>query len=412
MPRTVKSQRENRPIALLLGAGYSAYALIPSLLEAGYRVIATTRTDAKISALKNLGAEVLVFNDQFPRSLKQVITHCSVLLSSIPPDENGDPVIRHLNSIPDLHLAPHLNWAGYLSATSVYGHRDGKWVFEDELLKPRTRRGKLRLKAEIEWIESGLPVHIFRLAGIYGPKIENLERNPFERLRKGKARAVVKPGHTVNRIHVEDIARALLASIHTPDPLMIYNLADDHPAPPQDVIDFAAAIIDTPRPPRIDHNAADLSDMARSFYTETKSVSNLRAKTLLKWHPRYSNYKLGLMSIERQNFPNSVFLAGHLDVPKDKLASVKRALKTHIHLSVQEPDCQRFRIWQDDQTPTRFHVFEIFRSPLAFYRHQDRMKNSEWAHVSRHAIRHYETLGLDTNDTLGSANRKMPETDL
>jgi len=340
MPRTVKSQRENRPIALLLGAGYSAYALIPSLLEAGYRVIATTRTDAKISALKNLGAEVLVFNDQFPRSLKQVITHC------------------YLNSIPDLHLAPHLNWAGYLSATSVYGHRDGKWVFEDELLKPRTRRGKLRLKAEIEWIESGLPVHIFRLAGIYGPKIENLERNPFERLRKGKARAVVKPGHTVNRIHVEDIARALLASIHAPDPLMIYNLADDHPAPPQDVIDFAAAIIDTPRPPRIDHNAADLSDMARSFYTETKSVSNLRAKTLLKWHPRYSNYKLGLM----------------------------------IHLSVQEPDCQRFRIWQDDQTPTRFHVFEIFRSPLAFYRHQDRMKNSEWAQRCRRQI--YDTSHL------------------
>jgi len=152
-------------------------------------------------------------------------------------------------------MTPKAAWVGYLSATSVYGDRQGQWAFEDELLRPLTRRGKNRANAELQWLETGaaihvFPVHVFRLAGIYGPG-----RNGFKRLREGKARAVIKAGHIVNRIHLDDIVSALLASIDAPSPLKIYNIADgqiyniaDGPAPPQEVINYTADLIDSPRP--------------------------------------------------------------------------------------------------------------------------------------------------------------------
>jgi len=191
--------------ALLLGAGYSAKSMIAPLLARGYDVIATTRSSEKAVHLKTLGA------------------------------------------------------TRYLSATSVYGDRQGQWAFEDELLRPLTRRGKNRANAELQWLETGAAVHIFRLAGIYGPG-----RNGFERLRERKARAVIKAGHVVNRIHLDDIVSALFASIEAPNPLKIYNISDGHPAPPQEVINFTADLIDSPRPPQLNHDTADISDMARS----------------------------------------------------------------------------------------------------------------------------------------------------
>jgi len=390
MARRIKSQQEKQ--ALLLGAGYCARALIPLLLSKGYAVSVTTRTDKDHNLLKEMGVRPLIFDGKIKSALKSTLSKADVILSSIPPDPRGDPFLRTVgNSFPS-----RARWVGYLSATSVYGDRQGQWCFEDEPPRPVTERGRRRADAELEWLETGAPVHIFRLAGIYGPKIGGLERNPFARLRAGKARAVIKDGHVVNRIHVEDIAAAIMASLKAPNPGTIYNLADDHPAPPQDVLDFAADLISVPRPPRLNHDTADISDMARSFYAETKRVSNARAKENLGWSPTYSHYCEGLMSVlktESEN-PDAVYLSGYIAVPEDDLKSVTLALQAHIRLTRQEPDCMDFRVSQDKEIRTQFHVFETFASPAAFRRHQARMKNSEWALVTQNAERRYWTVGL------------------
>jgi len=389
MPRRIKSQ--SCP-ALLLGAGYSAKAMIAPLLARGYQVLATTRSPEKADRLKALGATPLIYNGTINLAMQEALESADIILSSIPPNDNGDPFLNSLPR-PFSNIAPKAKWVGYLSATSVYGDRQGQWAFEDELLRPLTRRGKNRANAEIAWLETGTPVHVFRLAGIYGPG-----RNPFERLRKGKARAVIKEGHVVNRIHLSDIISALLASIDRPDPLKIYNIADGHPATPQEVLNFAAQLIDAPKPPQLNHATADISDMARSFYKETKRIDISRAKRDLSWMPKYQNYRQGLMATLKaeRGETDSVYLSGHMDVPEADLKSVKLALPSHIRLSEQQPDCVSFRVWQDENLPTRFHVIESFASPAAFKRHQDRMKNSEWASVSRNAKRHYEIIGLET----------------
>ena len=290
MPRRIKSQSQ---IALLLGAGYTAKAMITPLLARGYNIFATTRSPEKASALKTLGVTPIIYNGHLNVALQGSLGDAEIILSSIPPHDDGDPF---LNGLPKTlaGLTPKARWIGYLSATSVYGDRQGQWAFEDELLYPLTRRGKNRAQAELQWLESETAIHVFRLAGIYGPG-----RNGFKRLRQGKARAVIKDGHVVNRIHVDDIVTALLTSIDKPDPLKIYNLADGHPAPPQDVVNFAADLIDVPRPPQLHHDTADISDMARSFYTETKRIDISRAKQELGWEPKYNNYRLGLMATLR-----------------------------------------------------------------------------------------------------------------
>ena len=386
MPRRIKSQSQT---ALLLGAGYSAKAMIAPLLDRGFTVLATTRSAEKAVQLKSLGATPIIYNGQFNSAMQQSLATADIIISSIPPNDKGDPF---LNNLPKAFksLAPQIRWAGYLSATSVYGDRQGQWAFEDELLRPLTRRGKNRAKAELQWLETETPIHIFRLAGIYGPG-----RNGFERLRQGKARAVIKADHVVNRIHVDDIVSALLASIDKPDPLKIYNLADGHPAPPQNVVNFAADLIDVARPQQLHHNTADISDMARSFYTETKRIDISRAKRDLGWIPIYENYRQGLMATLKaeRGDEQGVYLSGYMDVPEADLKSVKRALPTHIRLSRQEADCRYFRVWQDDIAPTRFHVIECFNSQIAFHRHQARMKTSEWALVTKNASRHYDIIG-------------------
>lgn len=381
---------KRQKIVLLLGAGYTARALLPSLKAQNYHVIATTRTKANTQKLKNLGAEVILYKSVYSDELISALEKCDILLSSIPPNRSGDLFLNHLPK-PIKDLIGNLSWAGYLSATSVYGDRQGQWTYEDEFLKPQTQRGKNRANAELQWLETGLPIHIFRLAGIYGPK-----RSNFERLRQGKARAVIKLNHVVNRIHVDDISKAILKSINHPQPVSIYNLADGHPAPPQDVINFAADLINFPRPPALEHESADISDMARSFYTETKRISCDKALRELNWKPQYSNYRQGLMATlkEERGEKETVWLSGWLEVPHENLANIKRTLSTHIRLTHQEPDCNVFRVWQDEINPLKFHVIESFQSPQAFYRHQARLKNSEWALVSHNAVRHYDIIGL------------------
>lgn len=278
--------------ALLLGAGYVARHLAPYLADNGYHVIGTTRSESETDALRACKIEPLVAEDLKLPELRDTFETADVIISSIPPQktpgEDGyhDPVLSVLNS-----ARPKAKWIGYLSATSVYGDRAGQWAFEGEPPTPQLRRGQARAEAEIEWIETLWPVHIFRLAGIYGDG-----RSPFEKLRQGEARAVVKEGHIVNRIHVEDIASAVMASIEAPNPQRIYNLADGHPAPPQDVLDFAAQLLNVKTPPRVGLNDESVSKMARSFYKETKRVDNSRAKRELDWTPKYKDYKAGLQA--------------------------------------------------------------------------------------------------------------------
>lgn len=299
MARTVKNRTDSRArkTAFLFGVGYTARALIGDLKTRGFDIVGTTRDDAKAKTLAaQLGIGMVVFDGTLNAGLKAALKRADLVLSSIPPDDEGDPVIRALHG--DFRAyAPRANWAGYLSATSVYGDRDGQWVFEDELLHPVTQRGWNRLKAEIAWLESGAPVHVFRLAGIYGPEINGLSRHPFKRLRAGKARAVIKPDHVVNRIFVTDITSAITASIDKPNPVYIYNLADNKPSPPQDVINYAAELIGVEKPPQYDYITADISNMARSFYTANKRISNARAKAELGWTPQYPNYRAGLKAI-------------------------------------------------------------------------------------------------------------------
>lgn len=392
MASRIKSQQEKAEpkTAVLLGAGYSARALIPHLKVQGYKVIATTRTEAKAQTLWELGAQAILYKGFVTDPLAQILGRCDVILSSIPPNLEGDPFLNGLLR-PLKDIAKSASWVGYLSATSVYGDRGGQWAYEDELLRPITQRGKNRARAELQWLETGLPVHVFRLAGIYGPN-----RSSFMRLRQGKARAVIKEGHIVNRIHVDDISSAILKSIERPNPVRIYNIADGNPAPPQDVIKFAADLIDVPHPPELHHDHASISDMARSFYIETKRISCDRAQTELGWVPKYENYRQGLMATLKaeKGEGESVWLSGWLDVPEHDLEKVKLALPTHIRLTHQETDCAVFRVWQDETFPQKFHVIECFTSPKAFHRHQAKMKNSEWAIISRNAVRHYDIIGL------------------
>ncbi len=392
MAQRIKSQQEKsvQKTVVLLGAGYSARALIPHFNAQGYRVAATTRTEAKAKSLRNMGIEAIIYSGTVSSRLAEFLGRADIILSSIPPNAEGDPFLNGLK-MPLSKIAKRAAWVGYLSATSVYGDRKGQWAYEDELLKPLTQRGKNRMRAELQWLETELPVHVFRLAGIYGPN-----RSSFSRLRQGQARAVIKPGHIVNRIHVEDISSAVLKSIKNPNPVRIYNLADGYPARPQDVINFAADLIDITRPPVLDHNDANISDMARSFYVETKRINSDRAKTELGWMPKYENYRQGLMATLKAEKGESqtVWLSGWLEASEADVDGIKRALPAHLRLSEQEEDCVFFRVWQDATNALKFNVMESFKSPMAYHRHQARMKNSEWAMVSRNAKRHYDIIGL------------------
>jgi len=370
MGRTVKSQT-----ALIFGLGYTAKALIPHLRDAGYEIIATSRTAENLAFGQNIpGVQMISFSGHVRPSLTQAIATANLIISSIPPaDDGSDPVLSAIPKLPMMARSCH--WAGYLSATSVYGDRQGRWAFEDELLYPATQRGRNRIQAELAWLESRLPVHIFRLAGIYGPALGDQSRNAFRRLQNSQVKAIVKPGHMVNRIHVFDIASALMASIAKPNPTQVYNIADGHPAAPQEVLDFAADLIGEARPERVDFDKADMSPMARSFYLETKKINNARARSELGWRPQYPTYRDGLCDIYRtQEFgPEAFLLAGHIIVPDEDLEAVRRLLPDHKSATLAEPGCLRFDVFQDLKNKNKFHVFEVFKSEAAFQHHKARM---------------------------------------
>jgi nucleoside-diphosphate-sugar epimerase len=181
---------------------------------------------------------------------------------------------------------------GYLSTTAVYGDHQGAWVDEATPINPQSLRARQRVQAEAAWLATGLPVHIFRLAGIYGPG-----RGPFEKVRDGSARRIIKPGQVFSRIHVADIAETLLASIRRPNPGAIYNVCDDDPAPAEDVLSHAAHLLGLPEPPAIPYDEAEMTPLARSFYAESKRVRNDRIKTELGVKLRYPDYRAGLAEL-------------------------------------------------------------------------------------------------------------------
>ncbi|WP_146588307.1 SDR family oxidoreductase [Puniceibacterium confluentis] len=274
---------------LSLGHGYSARALSRLLLPQGWRIFGTTRSADSAGALAETGIEPVLWEAGAVRDALAQATH---LLISAGPDSAGDPSLRLIGDAITAR-APELYWAGYLSTTGVYGDHHGAWVDETTPLTPGTERGLLRVEAEAAWgAIPGLPLHVFRLAGIYGPG-----RGPFAKVRAGKARQIIKRGQVFSRIHVDDIARVLAASIERPNPGAVYNVCDNDPAPPQDVISHAAELLNLPEPPKVDFRKAELSDMARSFYAESKRVSNDRIKNELGVELLYPDYRSGLQSL-------------------------------------------------------------------------------------------------------------------
>jgi len=229
--------------------------------------------------------------------VKDEITH---ILLSIPPNNEGDPVFQAMGeALCDL---PNLKWVGYLSTTGVYGDLGGGEATEETPCNPSGPRAGRRVKAEENWKSlfetNGLPVHIFRLPGIYGPG-----RNQLVSLKNGKAHRIVKKNHVFSRIHVADLASILKASMLAPNPGRIYNVADDLPAPPQDVVTFAAELLGMEPPPLQDYETADMSPMARSFYADNKFVSNVRIKTELGISLLYPTYKEGLTVLSQSLEP-------------------------------------------------------------------------------------------------------------
>lgn len=275
------------PPLFCFGYGFSAQATARLWLAAGGHVIGTTRDPAKLKQMRAENIEPFLF-DAVPADS---LLSAGAILSSIAPNPSGeDPVLQQYGPILTQSAA---RWIGYLSTTGVYGEAQGDWIDETAPLAPTTERGLRRVQAEAAWLnlfeDHGLPIHLFRLSGIYGPG-----RSALETVLAGRAQRVEKPGQVFNRIHVEDIAATLWASWQKPNPGAAYNLADDEPAPPQDVIAYACTLAGVPVPPLVSLEEAQLSPMARSFYAENKRLKNQKIKAELGVSLRYPTYRDGL----------------------------------------------------------------------------------------------------------------------
>jgi nucleoside-diphosphate-sugar epimerase len=281
------------------GLGYSACFLARSLAREGWRIAGTTR---------EAGAHnwpVHIFSRSQPLAdAKTALAGATHVLLSVPPDEAGDPVLdRHGAALASL---PGLRWIGYLSTTGVYGDRHGAWVDEETPPNPAGERGRRRLAAEDGWralaSENHLPLHIFRLAGIYGPG-----RSALDAVRQGRAQRIDRPGHVFSRIHVLDLVAVLAASMAHPVPGAVYNVCDDEPGPASDVVSHACALLGVKPPPLVPFEAAGLSPMAASFYDDNKRVANRRIKAELGVRLTFPSYREGLAAI----------LAGEGVTPRD-----------------------------------------------------------------------------------------------
>jgi nucleoside-diphosphate-sugar epimerase len=281
------------------GFGYSARALALRLMDEGWTISGTCRTEEKCALLASDGVRPFLFDrDQPLINTPAALDGVTDIVSSVPPDQSGDPVLDQHGEV--IAVAQGLHWIGYLSTTGVYGDTGGAAVDETAPPRPTSERSRRRVEAERRWLElwqrHGQPVHVFRLAGIYGPG-----RSAIEQVRRGETRRIEKPGHLFSRVHVDDIAAVLRASIARPNPGRIYNVCDDEPAAPSDVIGHACRLLGVePAPPvPFDRAAAELSPMALSFWRDNRRVDNARIKRELGVALRYPDYRDGLAAIAR-----------------------------------------------------------------------------------------------------------------
>lgn len=298
------------------GYGYTAQALAAALKAENPHIelAGTTRDFDKMRALKAEGVKAYVYDNDHPLDdpfhALDGVTH---VLLSVPPDDNGDTVfIEHAE---DLLRIDTIQWVGLLSTTGVYGDRNGEWVDETAEMRPTSKRGSRRALAESQWLSlfAGyrFPVHVFRLAGIYGPG-----RCALDAVRAGNSRRIYKPGHAFNRVHVDDIVQTLMASMAQPHAGSVYNVSDDYPSPSHEVIAYACTLLGMQVPPLISFDEVDQAPMARSFYLDNKRVRNDKIKAELGVKLKYPDFKSGLdacYEAERSNRTPLSFFLGHGD---------------------------------------------------------------------------------------------------
>lgn len=283
------------------GMGYSSLAsarAIHQSIDSTIPIAGTSRTEERAEQLADSAYRIHVFDGESPgTTLDEDLVKATHVILSIPPDEHGDPALIHHRA--SLDAAKNLEWIGYYSTVGVYGDFGGAWIDESADTNPINKRSRQRVEAEEAWrayaASRGLPLLILRLAGIYGPG-----RSALDKLRDGTARRIVKPGQVFNRIHVEDIGR--VTAIAAPRKLAgTFNLADDEPAPPQDLVTYAAKLMGVAPPPETSFETAEMTEMARSFYSDNKRVSNRAIKDALGIELLYPTYREGLDAIYRQH---------------------------------------------------------------------------------------------------------------
>lgn len=279
---------------LCLGYGYCANAFVAGHRSLFGAVAATCRRPEQREVLVRAGITAIPVGAPGAAGFAEAVRDSGVLLVSAAPDAQGDPFVAQVGAA--LRSDARGKVILYLSTIGVYGDHGGAWVDEDAPPAPASGRSRLRLEAERAWLEagagSGATVHLLRLAGIYGPGSSQIDS-----LRAGRARRIVKPGQVFNRIHVEDIAAICAALLGYRGGRRIWNVADDEPAPPQDVVAHAARLLGLPAPPEEPFADADLSPMSRSFYAENKRVSNRALREELGLALRYPTYREGLAAL-------------------------------------------------------------------------------------------------------------------
>jgi len=278
----------------VFGLGYSAQHFVHLYAHAFEHVAGTVRDNAQARPLAGT-TEILHFGpDGASPEIEERLGQADVILVSVPPGTSVDPVLaRYGRRLAGIRRAQKIL---YLSTIGVYGDRGGEWVDETVLPHSQNERSKIRISAEKAWLtlakDPAKTVHVLRLSGIYGPG-----RNALLNLAAGKARRLVKPGQVFNRIHVEDIARACAALVAYDGPSDVWNVTDDEPAPPQDVVAFAAEMMGIEPPPEQDFATAELTPMARSFYGENKRCANRKIKEELALELAFPTYREGIAAL-------------------------------------------------------------------------------------------------------------------